>query len=72
MKRISTLGLTVALMLGGVAAQAVELMHWERLPLAVPLLINQERVIFVDEENQRARKQNRSSSRRTGNSGRYC
>ena len=50
MKRISTLGLTVALILWGTIAQAVELMHWERLPLAVPLVINQERVIFVDED----------------------
>ncbi|KKA10051.1 conjugal transfer protein [Pseudomonas ogarae] len=50
MTRFSTLGLTIALMLWGVAAQAVELMHWERLPLAVPLVINQERVIFVDED----------------------
>ena len=49
MKRISTLGLTVALMLWGAVAQAVELMHWERLPLAVPLVINQERVVFIDE-----------------------
>ncbi|MFK9003046.1 TIGR03749 family integrating conjugative element protein [Pseudomonas pergaminensis] len=50
MTRIFTLGLTAALMLWGVAAQAVELMHWERLPLAVPLVINQERVVFVDED----------------------
>ncbi|MQB14611.1 TIGR03749 family integrating conjugative element protein [Pseudomonas lactis] len=50
MKRISTLGLTVALMLWGAAAQAVELMHWERLPLAVPLVINQERVVFINED----------------------
>ena len=50
MTRISILGLTIALMLWGVAAQAVELMHWERLPLAVPLVINQERVVFVDED----------------------
>ena len=49
MKRISTLGFTVALILWGAAAQAVELMQWERLPLAVPLVINQERVVFVDE-----------------------
>jgi integrating conjugative element protein (TIGR03749 family) len=49
MKRISTLGLTLTLILSGSAAQAVELMHWERLPLAVPLVINQERVVFVDE-----------------------
>lgn len=49
MKRISTLELTVALMLWGATAQAVELMRWERLPLAVPLVINQERVVFIDE-----------------------
>lgn len=50
MKRISALGLTVVLMLWGAAAQAVELMRWERLPLAVPLVINQERVVFIDED----------------------
>ncbi len=33
MKRISILGLTVSLLLWGAAAQAVELMRWERLPL---------------------------------------
>ncbi|MFJ4131396.1 TIGR03749 family integrating conjugative element protein [Pseudomonas cyclaminis] len=49
MKRISILGLTIALTLWGAAAPAVELMHWKRLPLAVPLVINQERVVFVDE-----------------------
>ncbi|HIH0179641.1 TPA: DUF3438 family protein, partial [Staphylococcus aureus] len=25
-------------------------MRWERLPLAVPLVINQERVVFIDED----------------------
>ncbi|WP_265534723.1 TIGR03749 family integrating conjugative element protein [Pseudomonas saponiphila] len=50
MNRMSTLGLTIALMLWGVAAQAVELMRWERLPLAVPLVINQERVVLIDED----------------------
>lgn len=50
MKRRSILGLAVALMLWGATAQAIELMRWERLPLAVPLAINQERVIFVDED----------------------
>jgi len=29
-------------------AQAVEIMHWERLPLAIPLVVGQERVVFVD------------------------
>ncbi|MGF6318093.1 TIGR03749 family integrating conjugative element protein [Pseudomonas frederiksbergensis] len=50
MKRFSTLGLTAALILWGAAVQAVELMRWERLPLAVPLVINQERVVFIDED----------------------
>ena len=48
MKQILVIGTAVVLTLCGVLAQAVELMHWERLPLAVPLVINQERVIFVD------------------------
>lgn len=30
------------------AAQAVEILHWNRLPLAVPLVVGQERVVFVD------------------------
>lgn len=29
-------------------AQAVEIMRWERMPLAVPLLVGQERIVFVD------------------------
>lgn len=29
-------------------SQAVEILHWERLPLAVPLAVGQERVIFID------------------------
>jgi len=49
MMQMCTLVLTAVLMLCGAAAQAVELMRWERLPLAVPLVINQERVVFIDE-----------------------
>ena len=30
------------------ASQAVEILRWERLPLAVPLVVGQERVIFID------------------------
>lgn len=30
------------------ATQAVEILRWERLPLVIPLLVNQERVIFID------------------------
>jgi len=29
-------------------AQAVEILHWQRLPLSVPLLVGQERIVFVD------------------------
>jgi len=30
------------------AAQAVEILHWQRLPLSVPLVVGQERIVFVD------------------------
>ncbi len=30
------------------SGQAVEILRWERLPLAVPLVVGQERVVFVD------------------------
>ncbi len=49
MKRMLVIGPAVLLALGGSLAQAVELMRWERLPLAVPLVIGEERVVFVDE-----------------------
>ncbi|MDH4564505.1 MULTISPECIES: TIGR03749 family integrating conjugative element protein [unclassified Pseudomonas] len=29
-------------------AHATEILHWERLPLAVPLVVGQERIVFVD------------------------
>ncbi|AZD86873.1 TIGR03749 family integrating conjugative element protein [Pseudomonas chlororaphis subsp. piscium] len=29
-------------------AQAIEILRWERMPLAVPLLVDQERVVFID------------------------
>lgn len=29
-------------------AQAVQILHWERLPLAIPLVVGQERVVFID------------------------
>lgn len=38
-------GLTMGL---SSAVQALEILHWERLPLAVPLIVEQERVIFID------------------------
>ena len=30
------------------AAHAVEILRWERLPLAVPLVVGQERVVFIE------------------------
>ncbi len=30
------------------AIQAIEILRWERLPLVVPLIVDQERVIFID------------------------
>ncbi|WP_124302059.1 TIGR03749 family integrating conjugative element protein [Pseudomonas chlororaphis] len=30
-------------------AQAVEIQRWERIPLAVPLIVGQERIVFVDQ-----------------------
>lgn len=45
------LGLFVLLaQLAASPAHAVEVMHWDRLPLAVPLIVGQERVIFVDRD----------------------
>lgn len=37
------------LWLGCAVAHAVEIMPWERLPLAVPLHVDQERIIFIDQ-----------------------
>lgn len=40
-----------ALFLKGCApAQAIEIRHWERLPIPVQLIVDQERVIFVDHD----------------------
>ncbi|MQU09702.1 DUF3438 family protein, partial [Pseudomonas helleri] len=30
------------------ADQAVEILRWERMPLAVPLRVGQERIVFID------------------------
>lgn len=40
------LGLAILVM--APAAQAVEIMRWERMPLAVPLQVGQERIVFID------------------------
>ncbi|HBP2260274.1 TPA: DUF3438 family protein, partial [Pseudomonas aeruginosa] len=29
-------------------AHAVEILRWERMPLAVPLKVGQERIVFID------------------------
>lgn len=49
MKRL--LSSWLLLMLGGLAmsASAVEILQWQRLPLAIPLHVGQERIIFVDQ-----------------------
>jgi len=43
------LNLFLPLCLGCATAQAIELMPWERLPLAVPLHVDQERIVFIDQ-----------------------
>ena len=50
MKCFALLFLTgVTLMLGlADTSRAVEILHWQRLPLAVPLIVGEERVIFID------------------------
>lgn len=44
---IATAGLMLCLGLMP-AGHAMEILHWERLPLAVPLVVGQERVVFID------------------------
>lgn len=43
---------SLALVLGGLVlsslAQAIEIRKWERVPLAIPLVVGQERILFVD------------------------
>jgi integrating conjugative element protein (TIGR03749 family) len=49
MKRLAVPALAgVLLYLSLASAQAVEILRWERLPLAVPLVVGQERVVFID------------------------
>jgi len=43
------LNLFIPLWLGCAAVQAIELMPWERLPLAVQLHVDQERIVFIDQ-----------------------
>ncbi|WP_288450745.1 DUF3438 family protein, partial [uncultured Pseudomonas sp.] len=43
---------SLALALGGLLlsslAQAIEIRKWERVPMAIPLVVGQERILFVD------------------------
>ncbi len=41
-------GLGVLVWMMAIPAQAVEILRWERLPLAVPLVVGQERIVFID------------------------
>jgi len=43
---LALLGLLVLVLLP--TTQATEIMRWQRLPLSVPLLVGQERIVFVD------------------------
>ncbi|VBD50664.1 integrating conjugative element protein, PFL_4704 family [Burkholderia pseudomallei] len=48
---VHSLGLLAVLVhLAMSPAHAVEVMHWDRLPLAVPLIVGQERVVFIDRD----------------------
>lgn len=40
--------LVLALLANTAAVEAVEVLRWERLPLAVPLIVGQERIVFVE------------------------
>lgn len=42
------LALLALLLAAAPIAQAVEILRWERLPLAVPLHVGQERIVFID------------------------
>lgn len=49
MNRLIATLICSALSLGGMASShAVEILKWERLPLAVPLVVGHERVVFID------------------------
>jgi hypothetical protein len=49
MKKILPALAVLAWGLGFVASvSAVEILRWQRLPLAVPLVVDEERVVFID------------------------
>lgn len=39
----------VGLILTTLSSQAVEILKWERMPLAIPLVVGQERIVFLDQ-----------------------
>lgn len=48
MNRLLPLALAACALVSCSAAQATELLRWEKLPLALPLVVDQERIVFVD------------------------
>ncbi|MBJ7223560.1 MULTISPECIES: TIGR03749 family integrating conjugative element protein [unclassified Brenneria] len=48
MKHLLITWLGVLSVLAAPIAQAMEILRWERLPLAVPLVVDQERIVFID------------------------
>ena len=44
--KVACIGLSLFFVI--TSGQAIEVMRWERLPLAIPLIVGQERVVFVD------------------------
>ena len=50
MKSVASSALAAVLLILGFvpASRAVEILRWERLPLPVPLVVGQERVVFID------------------------
>jgi len=48
MKTLLSACLGMLLAFAALPIQAVEILRWERLPLAVPLVVGQERIVFID------------------------
>jgi integrating conjugative element protein (TIGR03749 family) len=47
MRRLLIIGLLTLIFCG--SASAVEILRWDRIPLALPLIVGQERIVFVDQ-----------------------
>ncbi|MGH8393560.1 MAG: DUF3438 family protein, partial [Pseudomonas sp.] len=47
MRRLLIIGLLMLNFFG--MANAVEILRWDRIPLALPLIAGQERIVFVDQ-----------------------